>query len=105
MPSMNGMGMTGMGIAGIDSSAPLSTDGLDMTNSTIQAAYLAAILDDTELQIVGNRFAEDFWYGIAVVIFIATLLNVIQRMVSRSRLRAAASNRSHPARPSTVLGR
>ncbi|KAK5019616.1 ferric-chelate reductase Frp1 [Cryomyces antarcticus] len=105
MPSMNGMGMTGMGIPGIDSSAPLSTDGLDMTNGTIQAAYLAAILDDTELQIVGNRFAENFWYGIVVVIFIAALLNVIQRMVSRSRLRAAASNRPHPARPSNIFSR
>ncbi|TKA80772.1 hypothetical protein B0A49_00509 [Cryomyces minteri] len=105
MPSMNGMGMTGMGIPGINLSAPLSTDGLDMTNGTIQAAYLAAVLDDTELQIVGNRFAENFWYGIAVVIFIATLLNVIRRMVSRSRLRAAASNRPHPARPSNVLSR
>jgi hypothetical protein len=61
-------------------SSPLSAADLDLTNETVALGYLAAILDDSELQVKDNEFSKAFWYGIVAVIGIATLFNVIQRV-------------------------
>lgn len=81
-----GMGM-GMPMASNtdSSSGALSTDGLDMTNITVQSDFLAQLLDDLELQVTSNHYATIFWYGIVVVIGLATLSNLILILGSRSR--------------------
>lgn len=66
-------------------SSPLSAADLDLTNETVAFGYLAAILDDSELQVKDNGFSKAFWYGIVAVIGIATLFNVIQRVTLMSR--------------------
>ncbi|KUJ16010.1 uncharacterized protein LY89DRAFT_697981 [Mollisia scopiformis] len=82
--------MSGMSI----SSDALSTDGLDMTNMTVAMDFLGQLLDDTELQVTSNHFATIFWYGIVVVIGLATLSNIFLRL--RSWSRNAASNKAVP---------
>ena len=60
-------------------SGPLSAIGLDLTNETTAFDYLGEILDDTDLQVIDNRYATYFWYGIIVVIVIAVILNAFRQ--------------------------
>ncbi|CZR60757.1 related to ferric reductase (metalloreductase) [Phialocephala subalpina] len=73
-------------------SAPiaLSTEGLNMSDVTVQTDFLAQLLNDSELQITSNFYARAFWYGIVVAIALASVLNLLQRFISRYRLRAAS---------------
>jgi hypothetical protein len=58
---------------------------MDMTNETVQMEILMDILYDTELQVTSNSYATRFWFGVIVVIGLATIFNIVLRMVSRSR--------------------
>jgi hypothetical protein len=58
---------------------------MDMTNATQQMDFLMQILDDTELQVISNSYARRYWYGVVVVIGLATLLNAIIRAATYSK--------------------
>ena len=47
--------------------------------------FLDKILDDSELQVSGNAFARYFCYGIVVVIAIAAIFNMVQKITLRMR--------------------
>lgn len=88
---------------GDDSSSALNASGVDFSNNTQAMDFLGEILDDSDLQISGNAFARYFWYGVVVVIGIATLFNIIQRTTLQLRIRAAAANIHHPAKPRNIF--
>lgn len=64
---------------------PLYDTGVDFSNETQAMDFLGAILDDTELQVIGNQYAREFWYGIVVVIGIAALFNIFQTATLKMR--------------------
>lgn len=70
---------------GGDSSSALNPSGVDFSNDTQAMEFLGQILDDGDLQISGNAFAENFWCGIVVVIAIAAIFNFIQTVTLRLR--------------------
>ncbi|PWY89851.1 hypothetical protein BO70DRAFT_384879 [Aspergillus heteromorphus CBS 117.55] len=82
------------------SSGPLTDVGVDFSNYTQAFDFLQDILDDTTLQITGNQAARRFWYGIAAVVGMATLCNIIHQATERFRLRASEKGQEQPARPS-----
>ncbi|KAL7959838.1 ferric reductase NAD binding domain-containing protein [Trichoderma compactum] len=92
-----------MGGDSLSSSAPLAASGVDFSNETQAFHFLQEILDDSVLGPVGNQYARYFWYGVMVVIGIASICNFVQRCVLRMRLRASARNRSRPAKPANPL--
>jgi ferric-chelate reductase len=51
-----------------------------MGNGSVQMDFLTALLDDTELQVISNFYTRSFWFGVVVVIGIATLLNFFLRV-------------------------
>ena len=65
---------------GGDSSSILNDTGVDFSNDTQAMDFLGQILDDSDLQVSGNAFARYFWYGIVVVISIAAVSNVLEKM-------------------------
>lgn len=77
--------MPGMDLGGDSSSLPLNDTGVDFSNATQAMDFLGEILDDTEFQVDGNAFARDFWYGVVLVIGIAAIFNVVQRITLRMR--------------------
>lgn len=92
-----------MGGASLDTA--LNSSGLDLNNATDAATFLGEILDDTELQIIANGYARDFWYGVVVLIGLAGIFNVIQKIDFRMRIRAAAKGHSKPAMPTSVFSK
>ncbi|KAL9074196.1 MAG: hypothetical protein Q9161_002390 [Pseudevernia consocians] len=88
---------------GDDSSSALNASGLDFSNDTQAMDFLGEILDDSDLQISGNAFARYFWYGVVVVIGITAICNFVQKTILRLRIRAAAANITHPARPRNIF--
>ena len=70
------------------SSAPLNDTGVDFSNETQALNFLGEILDDTFLQIDGNNAATNFWYGIAVVLGLAALCNIVWTTTLCSRYSA-----------------
>ncbi|RFU73237.1 fre ferric reductase-like transmembrane component [Trichoderma arundinaceum] len=85
------------------SSAALTPAGVDFSNETQAFGFLQEILDDSILGAVGNQYARYFWYGVVVVIGVASLCNIVQRSVLRMRLRESARNGSQPAKPTNLL--
>ncbi|KAJ5684889.1 uncharacterized protein N7477_001234 [Penicillium maclennaniae] len=86
------------------SGGPGLTDaGLDMSNSTVAADFLAALLDDSTLQQTDYAIARAFWYGIVIVIVLAGIINWTQWGLLKLRLRAAAANRPRPTSPSNIV--
>jgi len=84
---MDGMdGMDGDSMGGSTQMVPLSADGVDFTNATQATDFLGDLLDDTILQVIGNDYAQYFWYGVVVVIGIAAVLNFFTILLHRSRL-------------------
>jgi ferric-chelate reductase len=77
------MDMGGMG-GGVSSGA-LNDSGVDFANETQAFNFLQEILHDSVLQVSGNQFARYFWYGVVVVIGIATIFNVVQQATLNSR--------------------
>jgi ferric-chelate reductase len=76
------------GMAGGGSSTtltPLYATGYDLTNPTQAMDFLAQILDDSILQICGNEYARNFWYGVVVVIGLAGILNLVWRVKLKLR--------------------
>lgn len=67
------------------SSSPLNATGVDFSNETQAFDFLQEILDDSTLGVIGNQYARYFWYGVVVVIGIASLCNIAQRSVLRMR--------------------
>ncbi|KAK4063529.1 uncharacterized protein Triagg1_9406 [Trichoderma aggressivum f. europaeum] len=90
-----------MGSGSPSSSAPLTPAGVDFSNETQASDFLQEILDDSVFGPIGNKYARYFWYGVVVVIGIASICNVVQRCVLR--MRASARNRSRPAKPASPL--
>ena len=70
---------------GDGSSTALNASGIDLSNDTQAMDFLGEILDDTQLQIAGNAFARYFWYGTVVLIGIAAMINVIQKLLLHLR--------------------
>jgi ferric-chelate reductase len=64
---------------------PLNDSGVDFSNFTQAYNFQLEILDDTILQIIANQYATDFWYGIVVVIGIATIANMMRKVLLRIR--------------------
>lgn len=94
-----------MGAGDTSSNVALSADGVDFSNSTQAAEFLEDLLNDDQLKIIGNQYATYFWYGIVVVIGLATLSNLLQWLTLQFRLRAAARRKQHPARPQSIASR
>ncbi|EME83283.1 uncharacterized protein MYCFIDRAFT_203575 [Pseudocercospora fijiensis CIRAD86] len=92
-----------MGGSSSSSMTPLSADGVDFSNGTQAMDFLSDLLDDTYLKIDGANYAKYFWYGIVVVVGIATLFNFARWLTLHQRLRAAARGYHRPARPKGVL--
>ena len=60
---------------------PLNDSGVDFSNFTQAYNFQQEILDDTILQVIANEYATDFWYGIVVVIGIATIFNMTHKVL------------------------
>jgi hypothetical protein len=74
--------MAGMGGDGL---APLNASGVDFSNETQAMDFLGAMLDDSVLQIYGNAYARDFWYGVVVFLGVAGISNVMWRLTLKMR--------------------
>lgn len=94
------MDMDGMAMS--SSMEPLTTEGVDFSNSTQAAEFLEDLLDDTQLKVIGNAYARYFWYGVIVVIGIAALFKFLRWLTLQLRLREAAQQRQSPAKPKTL---
>lgn len=81
---MDGMGM-GMGMGDTSDGGILSAQGVDFSNETQAMDFLAALLDDTVLQVHGNQYARYFWYGVVVLIALFTLSNIYNKIIEKSR--------------------
>lgn len=88
-----------------DSSGPLTTQGVDLFNATQAGDFLDDLLDDSTLQVTSNAYARYFWYGVVVVIGIATIVNVFQKVALSVRRRQALKGQLDPARPKNMLMR
>lgn len=97
--SMDGSRASGKGME------PLSPHGVDFANSTQASDFLAELLDDTILQVIGNRYARYFWCGTATFIGIVAAANLFRRITLRNRLKEALHGRKAPARPKNPLMR
>jgi hypothetical protein len=64
---------------------PLNDSGVDFSNFTQAYNFQQEILDDSILQVIANSYARYFWYGVAVVIGIATLSNIGRKAHLRVR--------------------
>ncbi|KAF2163781.1 hypothetical protein M409DRAFT_68349 [Zasmidium cellare ATCC 36951] len=84
------------------SSEPLTTEGVDFSNTTQAAEFLDNLLDDTRISVIGNTYARYFWYGVIVVIGIAAIFNFLRWLTLQMRLREAAQQRASPAKPKTL---
>ena len=122
MPMQNSSDMSNSSsIVDSSDSAPLSAIGLNLTNETTAFDYLGEILDDTDLQVIDNRYATYFWYGIIVAIVISVFFNALRQwkatlrylsfphpseiaiLIVIHRLRDATKNRPYPAQFSNIL--
>lgn len=81
MDSMNGMG----GMNGPSSFTPLTTDGVDFSNRSQALGFLTEVLDDSYFQIDGKAYARYFWYGMLVLIGLASLVYVLDLATQRAR--------------------
>lgn len=64
---------------------PLTAAGVDLSNSTQAFNFLQAILDDVNLEPADNDAARHFWYGVVLVIGLATMYNLAWKTVMWSR--------------------
>jgi len=67
------------------SSSYLTADGYNMSNSMDQMAFVEALLDDSDFIHVEMAYSAYFWYGIVVVIGIATFINFSSKFTLRAR--------------------
>jgi ferric-chelate reductase len=71
--------------SGSSSLTSLNDSGVDFSNFTQAYDFQQEILDDSILQVIANSYARYFWYGIVVVIGIATLFNIGRKAHLRMR--------------------
>jgi ferric-chelate reductase len=64
---------------------PLNDSGVDFSNETQAFNFLQDVLDDSYFQIVSVQYTRYFWYGIVVMIGIATTCNLICVVLLRAR--------------------
>jgi ferric-chelate reductase len=64
---------------------PLYPAGYDLTNAAQAVDFLSQMLDDSILQIYGEEYARNFWYGVVVFIGLAAILNLIWRVELKLR--------------------
>lgn len=57
-----------------DSPGTLSAKTLDLSDHNSAMLYLMAVMDDACLQVWGEQYARDFWYGIVAIIGVFALL-------------------------------
>lgn len=67
------------------SDSPLNASGVDFTNITQATDFLDRILDDSDLMIVANEYARNFWYGIVAVIAVCGIANAYYKSVAKLR--------------------
>lgn len=79
------MDMDGMGMGGGADGGILTTQGVDFSNETQAMDFLAALLDDTVLQVQGNQYARYFYYALTVLIALFTISNVYNKIIEKSR--------------------
>lgn len=96
-------GMIMSGPEGDSTDMPLNHTGVDFGNATQAADFLSALLDDTELQIVGSQSAVYFWYAVAVLPAVCSAYHAARYMTLAQRLRYAARKRPTPAKPKSPL--
>jgi ferric-chelate reductase len=70
---------------GSSSLTPLNDTGVDFSNFTQAYNFQQEILNDSILQVIANSYARYFWYGIVVVIGIATVFNIGRKFHLRMR--------------------
>lgn len=63
----------------------LSPKGVDFSNITQASEFLEVLLNDDELKIIGNAYAQYFWYGIAVAVAVAAAFNFTRWLTLRLR--------------------
>lgn len=63
----------------------LSDIGMNMSNYIVASDFLTAILDDKNLQPYDWAITGVFWYGIVVVVFIATIVNFVTWATLKTR--------------------
>ena len=78
------MGNTMM-MGGAQTDSPLNASGIDFSNSTEASMFLGEILDDSQLQIDGNMYARNFWYGVCAVNGICAFFNCAQKTTFKMR--------------------
>ena len=75
-----------MSSGGSNGFMPLNDSAVDFSNQTQAFNFLQEILDDSYLQIESKRYARYFWYGIVVVIVVATTCNLLWKAILHARL-------------------
>lgn len=64
---------------------PLNDSGVDFSNFTQAYNFQQEILDDTILQVIANSYARYFWYGVVVLIGLATIFNIFTKILLQIR--------------------
>ena len=70
---------------GDSSSGPLSATGVDFSDPDQASEFLEALLNDDQLKVIGNAYARYFWYGVIVVIGIASLFKIARWLTLQMR--------------------
>jgi ferric-chelate reductase len=77
---------------------PLYPTGYNLSDAAQAMAFLSQILDDGILQISGEEYARNFWYGVVVVIGLAAIVNLIWRLKLKLRyLDSPPPSAEHPS--------
>lgn len=84
---------------------PLSASGVNFSDPDQAADFLEALLNDDELKVIGNAYARYFWYGVVVVVGLASIFRWTRWLTLQMRLRAAARQQDQPARPKNMFTR
>ena len=64
---------------------PLYPTGYNLTDATQAMDFLSQMLNDSILQICGEEYARNFWYGVVAVIGLAAILNLVWRVKLKLR--------------------
>lgn len=116
-PAVPTGGVLGSGTDSAMDSNYLTTAGYNLSNDTDLMKFWGALLDDSTFIPVDEMYSAYFWYGISIVIAIATFINWSYRITLSARylmsppeeivadihrLRAAAVQRPFPAKPDNL---
>ena len=69
----------------MSTAGPLNTTGVDFSNETQAADFLAALLDDSELSVTANTFSTYFWFGVVALVGVVAVYNVALDMQLKAR--------------------